>query len=266
MSKKARWYYNVRCPKIGVSEALRSHSCNKHEEKQKLAELTEAKKVEEAVAAVAEVAWKATASTKKAGKWWAEGPAEDEGTSKRKKMQEDGEKDMDKVAQVACCKCASILIFYCSFTNNFHRCINQQVECVWAASVQGKTCKVCLKAKQKCNTLWGEVTVENSGFFVFGPMGMALLERLVAGVEKMGMELVKINKKLGMIDVVLHEGTIKEADKIVNEGLDNEWYDVWRDEEMAEEVRELEEEDKIFLEFFWEYKKGQEEEQRQEAE
>ena len=53
-------------------------------------------------------------------------------------------------------------------------------------------------------------------------MGMALLERLVAGVEKMGTELVKINKKLGAIDGVLCEGTIEEADEIVNEGLDNE--------------------------------------------
>ena len=96
---------------------------------------------------------------------------------------------------------------------------------------RGKTCKVCLKAKQKCDALWGEVTAENSGFSVFGPMGMVLLERLVAGVEKMGTgiekvgaELVKVNKKLGAIDVVLCEGAIEETDEIVNEGLDNEWY------------------------------------------
>ena len=171
---------------------------------------------------------------------------------------------------------ASVLLFnllHCLFTDDFRRCNNQQVECVRAAGARGKTCKVCLKAKQKCDTSWGEVAVENSGFSAFGPMGLVLLERLVAGVEKMGMgiekvgaELVKVNKKLGMIDTVLCEGAIKEADKVVNEGLDNEWYDTWRDEEMVEEVRGLEEENKVFLEFCREYEKGQEEEQGQEQE
>ena len=66
--------------------------------------------------AAAEVAWKATASAKKAGKQRAEGPAEDEGASKRKKIQEDGEEDMDKVAWVACCKCASTLISLIAFS------------------------------------------------------------------------------------------------------------------------------------------------------
>ena len=67
---------------------------------------------------------------------------------------------------------------------------------------RGKTCKVCLKAKQKCDTSWGKVAAENSRFSAFGPMGLALLERLVAGVEKMGTELVKVNKKLGAINTV----------------------------------------------------------------
>ena len=134
---------------------------------------------------------------------------------------------------------------------------------MWAAGARGKTCKVCLKAKQKCDASWGEVVAENSRFSVFGPTGMALLERLVAGVEKMGTELVKINKKLGAIDGVLREGAIEEADEIVNEGLDNEWYDAWHDKEMVEEVRELEKENEIFLEFCWEYEKEQEEEQVQ---
>ena len=39
--------------------------------------------------------------------------------------------------------------------------------------------------------------------------------------------------------------------------------DAWRSEEMVEEVRDLEEENKVFLEFCWEYKKGQEEKQGQ---
>ena len=154
-------------------------------------------------------------------------------------------------------------LLYCLFTNGFHRCNNQQVECMWAAGVWGKTCKVCLKAKQKCHASWGEVTVENSGFSAFGPTGLAFLERLVAGVEKMGTELVKVNKKLGTIDTVLREGMIEEADEIVNEGLDNEWYNVWRDEEMAEEVWELEKENEVFLEFCREYEQGQEEDQGQ---
>ena len=122
-------------------------------------------------------------------------------------------------------RAASALLFnllYCLFTDDFRRCNNQQVECMWAAGAQGKTCKVCLKAKQKCDASWGKVAAENSGFSAFGPTGMALLERLVAGVEKMGTELVKINKKLGAIDGVLHEDAIEEADEIVNEGLDNE--------------------------------------------
>ena len=82
---------------------------------------------------------------------------------------------------------------------------------MWAMGVQGKTCKVYLKAKQKCNTSWGEVTAANSGFSTFGPTGLALLERLVAGLEKMGTgiekvgaELVKVYKKLGAINAVLH--------------------------------------------------------------
>ena len=141
---------------------------------------------------------------------------------------------------------------------------------MWAAGAWGKTCKVCLKAKQKCDASWGEVAAENSGFSAFGLMGLALLERLVAGVEKMGpgiekvgAELVKVNKKLGAINAVLHKGAIEKADEIVNKGLDNEWYDTWHDKEMVEEVQELEEENEIFLEFCWEYRKGQEEKQGQ---
>ena len=69
---------------------------------------------------------------------------------------------------------------------------------------------------KKCDTSWGEVAAENSGFSTFSLTGMALLERLVAGVEKIGTELVKINKKLGMIDAVSCEGAIEEVDEIVD--------------------------------------------------
>ena len=84
--------------------------------KKKLAKLAEAKKVEEAIMAVVEAVWKAMASTKKAGKQQVEGPLEDEGASKRKKTQEDGEEDMDEVAWVAYCKCMSFLIFFIAFS------------------------------------------------------------------------------------------------------------------------------------------------------
>ena len=251
-------------------EAAKAKRRQEWEKKKKeLAQLAEAKKVEEAITVAGEVAQKATASTKKAGKWRAEGPVEDEGASKKKTQE--GNEDMDEVAQVVCHKCAFFFnLLYCCLTNDIRRCNNQQVECMQATDVWGKTCKVCLKAKQKCNALWGKVAVENSGFSAFSPTGLALLERLVVGVEKMGMgieklgaELVKVNKKLGMINAVLHEGTIEEADEIVNEGLDNEWYNMWCDKEMAEEVWELEKENEVFFEFCQEYKKGQEEDQRQ---
>ena len=146
--------------------------------------------------AAVEAAWKAAASAKKAGKRRAEGPAEEEGASKKTKTQEEGDEDMDKVAWVACHKCVFFNILYCLFTNDFRRCNNQQVECVRAAGVWGKTCKVCLKAKQRCDASWGEVAAENSGFSAFGPTGLALLERLVAGVEKMGTGLEKVGAEL----------------------------------------------------------------------
>ena len=81
------------------------------EKKKKLAELAEAKKAEEAVAAAVR---KAVASAKKVEKRRVEGPAEDEGSSKKKKTQEDGEEDMDEVAQVVCRKCVSYIFFIAS--------------------------------------------------------------------------------------------------------------------------------------------------------
>ena len=84
--------------------------------KKKLAKLAEAKKVEEAIVGTAEVAQKAMASQKKAGKWRAEGPAEDEGASKKKKMQEEEDEYMDEVARVACHKCVFLLIFFIAFS------------------------------------------------------------------------------------------------------------------------------------------------------
>ena len=137
---------------------------------------------------------------------------------------------------------------------------------MWAMGAQGKTCRVCLKVKQKCNASWGKVTVENSGLSVFSLTGMALLERLVVGVEKMKMELVKIKKKLGAIDAVMREGAIENVDEIVNKRLDNEWYDAWQDEEMEEEVWGLEEENENFHKFCHEYKKKQKKEQGEEQE
>ena len=78
----------------------------REEKKKKLAELAEAKKAEEAIAAAVEVARKPVASAKKAGKRRAEGPVEDEGASKKTRTQEEGDEDMDEVAWVACRKYA----------------------------------------------------------------------------------------------------------------------------------------------------------------
>ena len=97
-------------------EAAEAKRRQEQEEKKKeLDQLAEAKKAEEAITAVAEAAWKATASAKKAGKRQAEGPAEDEGASK-KKMQEEGDKDMDELARVACHKCTFFLTFFIAFS------------------------------------------------------------------------------------------------------------------------------------------------------
>ena len=77
----------------------------REEKKKELAQLAEAKKAEEAIAAAAEAARKAAASARKAEKRRAEGPAEDEGASKKTRTQEEGNEDMDEVARVACRKC-----------------------------------------------------------------------------------------------------------------------------------------------------------------
>ena len=93
-----------------AAEAKRRQECE--EKKRKLAKLAEAKKMEETIMAAAEVAQKAVGSAKKAGKWRAEGPGEDEGASKKTKMQEEGDEDMDEVAWVVCRKCIFFNILY----------------------------------------------------------------------------------------------------------------------------------------------------------
>ena len=94
-------------------EAAKAKRRQEWEEKKKeLAQLAEAKKAEEAITVEAEAARKAVASMKKAGKQRAGGPVEDEGASKRKKTQEEGDEDMDEVAWVACHKCAFFLISF----------------------------------------------------------------------------------------------------------------------------------------------------------
>ena len=98
---------------------------------------------------------------------------------------------------------------------------------------------------------------------MFDLMRMALLEKLVAGVEKMGTELIKINKKLSTINTVLCKGTIQEADEIINEGLDNEWCNMWQGKKM-EGVWELQEENKAFIEFYHGYEDSKEKEQEEE--
>ena len=97
-------------------EAEAKRRQEREEKKKKLAELAEAKKAEEAIVAAVEVAQKAMASVKKAGKQRAVGPAEDEGDSKKKKTQKENDKDMDEVAQVACHKCIFFNISFIAFS------------------------------------------------------------------------------------------------------------------------------------------------------
>ena len=62
----------------------------------------------------------------------------------------------------------SFLIFFIAFSLTVSiDANNQQVKCVQAVGVWGKTCRVCLRAKQKCDALWGKVAAENSQFSVF---------------------------------------------------------------------------------------------------
>ena len=74
------------------------------------------------------------ASMKKVGKWRAEGPVEDKGASKKKKMQEEGDEDMTRWHGWCAASAFSFNLLY-----YFHRCNNQQVECVWAVGAWGKT-------------------------------------------------------------------------------------------------------------------------------
>ena len=64
----------------------------------------------------------------------------------------------------------------------------------------------------------------------------------------MGVELEKGNVRLGRIEGVLSEGAIKEADEIVDQGLNYKWFNLWRDSKLKE-VRKLEEENEVFWEF-----------------
>jgi hypothetical protein len=125
----------------------------------------------------------------------------------------------------------------------------KQVECVRAAGSKGVTCKVCLRVKQKCGAVWGEVAAGPSGFPALGERGMGLLERLVAGVEKMGSELEKANERLGGIERLLWERGAEEADELEDADLDLAWLGQWEEKEMDAEVVELERENAVFREF-----------------
>ena len=130
----------------------------------------------------------------------------------------------------------------------------QKVDCVQVAGLQGKACKSCHRIKQKCKVMWGELAVEGrraigNGFPALGGEGMKLLERLVVGVEKMGAEMEKVNARLEWIEGALREAAIKEADEIMNQGLNNKWLNLWKDSTFKDELRELEEENEVFQEF-----------------
>ena len=115
-------------------------------------------------------------------------------------------------------------------------------------------CKSCHRIKQKCEEVWGKMAAEGSGvigggFPTLGGEGMRLLERLVVGVEKMGVEMEKANARLEQIEGALREAAIEEADEIMDQGLNNKWLNLWKDGTLKEELRELEEENEVFHEF-----------------
>jgi hypothetical protein len=95
----------------------------------------------------------------------------------------------------------------------------------------------------------GEVAAGPSGFPALSGGAMQLFERLVVGVERMGAELELANARLENIERVLWEGAIDESEEILDEGLGQQWFDSWRGSEMEEELKELEEENEVFLEF-----------------
>src|SRR3984885_2794739 len=107
-----------------------------------------------------------------------------------------------------------------------------------------------LSSNKKCEAIWGEIAVDAIGNVgVFGEAGMKLFERLVVGVENMGKELKAMNGKLDAIKGILWEGAEDEAQEIMDEGFHAHWFDQWRTEDMEEEVKGLEEENEVFLQF-----------------
>ena len=115
-------------------------------------------------------------------------------------------------------------------------------------------CKSCHKIKQKCEVVWGKLAVEGSGaiggrFPALGGEGMKLLERLVVGVKKMGSEMEKVNARLERIEGALREAAIKEAEEIMDQGLNNKWLNLWKDGTLKGELRELDGENEVFREF-----------------
>jgi hypothetical protein len=121
---------------------------------------------------------------------------------------------------------------------------------VRAAGSRGRTCKSCLKVKQKCEAVWGGGdAVGPSGFPALGEDAMRLLERLVVGVEKVGTEVAQVNARLGRIEEVLWKSALEEGQEIVDQGLHHSWFSSWKEGEMDEEVKELEEENRVFRAF-----------------
>ena len=84
----------------------------------------------------------------------------------------------------------------------------REVDCVRAAWSKGVTCMVCLLIKQKCGAAWGKEKVVkgmvgSGGLPGFSKGTMKLLEWLVVGVERIGLELVWVNERLeGLEEVV----------------------------------------------------------------
>ena len=65
----------------------------------------------------------------------------------------------------------------------------------------------------------------------------------------MRLEMEKANARLEQIEGALREAAIEEAEGIMDQGLNNKWLNLWKNGNLKEELRELDEENEVFREF-----------------
>jgi hypothetical protein len=110
------------------------------------------------------------------------------------------------------------------------------------------TCRVCSKAKQRCEVVWDDV-VGPSSASTLGEAGLKPLERLMTGVDRIGERLEKI-------EWVLQWEAEGEVDEAFDKGLDDDWFDTWQTEDMVRELEDLNVEHTVFHKFL--HQQGQE--------